>query len=378
MFRPRSPTSSSSEDDEADQGSGAARAEAVPVKKGLVEEGSAGAGNSIVSSPRLSKPLLLQKRRRVTRACDECRRKKIKCDGKQPCTHCTVYNYGQYWIRDAEVRSAETNWYHVADPGPAECTYNQPSNRRRNPAPQYIEALESRLQRAETVLRTVLPDVDLDDPNLSDTVMRRMNWSRKEAKSPEECSTNSESSTFLLQPGEQEREQESLLESMVENTGSLDLDDRGHWDFHGHSSGMVFLRRMHEQFRDLIGHPEGEGLPILQNRDLDLAFESPKSGGDSLSDSLLPDFGDLPGKEYARRLCEHALNDACAIFPFVHKPTFYNLLNRVYDVPPEKFGNEEHRFLPLMYATVALGCLFAKAEQSPLQQRGYEGAIDQG
>lgn len=61
----------------------------------------------------------LQKRRRVTRACDECRRyqklggdivmqptcantssfhlgrKKIKCDGKQPCTHCTVYSYGK-------------------------------------------------------------------------------------------------------------------------------------------------------------------------------------------------------------------------------------------------------------------------------------------
>lgn len=38
----------------------------------------------------------MQKRRRVTRACDECRRKKIKCDGKQPCTHCTVYSYGAH------------------------------------------------------------------------------------------------------------------------------------------------------------------------------------------------------------------------------------------------------------------------------------------
>lgn len=27
---------------------------------------------------------------------DECRRKKIKCDGKQPCTHCTVYSYGEH------------------------------------------------------------------------------------------------------------------------------------------------------------------------------------------------------------------------------------------------------------------------------------------
>ena len=42
-----------------------------------------------------AKPHPMQKRRRVTRACDECRRKKIKCDGKQPCTHCTVYSYGE-------------------------------------------------------------------------------------------------------------------------------------------------------------------------------------------------------------------------------------------------------------------------------------------
>lgn len=44
------------------------------------------------AKPKESLPM--QKRRRVTRACDECRRKKIKCDGKQPCTHCTVYSYG--------------------------------------------------------------------------------------------------------------------------------------------------------------------------------------------------------------------------------------------------------------------------------------------
>jgi hypothetical protein len=52
------------------------------------------AGSSATSSVPTKAPLPLQKRRRVTRACDECRRKKIKCDGKQPCTHCTVYSYG--------------------------------------------------------------------------------------------------------------------------------------------------------------------------------------------------------------------------------------------------------------------------------------------
>lgn len=47
------------------------------------------------ADPKLnSQSLPTQKRRRVGRACDECRKKKIKCDGKQPCTHCTVYSYG--------------------------------------------------------------------------------------------------------------------------------------------------------------------------------------------------------------------------------------------------------------------------------------------
>jgi hypothetical protein len=32
------------------------------------------------------------KRRRVTRACDECRRKKIKCDGKQVCALKVYYS----------------------------------------------------------------------------------------------------------------------------------------------------------------------------------------------------------------------------------------------------------------------------------------------
>jgi hypothetical protein len=47
-----------------------------------------------ISDDQMPDSQALPKRRRVTRACDECRRKKIKCDGKHPCTHCTVYGYG--------------------------------------------------------------------------------------------------------------------------------------------------------------------------------------------------------------------------------------------------------------------------------------------
>jgi len=54
------------------------------------------------------------------------------------------------------------------------CTYNRRSNRRRNPIPQYIESLGQRLQRAEALLGTVLPNVDLGDPNLISMIEQRL------------------------------------------------------------------------------------------------------------------------------------------------------------------------------------------------------------
>lgn len=176
----------------------------------------------------------------------------------------------------------------------------------------------------------------------------------------------------------EERETDALLESMVKNTGSLDLDDEGHWDFHGHSSGLVFLRRMREEFGDLMSQSDGDGTAFLSSRRQSSSLESPQSSGDVPLNSVSANVHDLPEIGFARKLCANALNDACALIRFVHQPTFYRMLSRVYTVSPEKYGNEENTFLPLLYATMALGCLFAKQQKSPLQIKGYEGAIDQG
>ncbi|ODQ65538.1 hypothetical protein NADFUDRAFT_82582 [Nadsonia fulvescens var. elongata DSM 6958] len=77
------------------------------------------------------------KKRRVTRACDECRKKKVKCDGQQPCIHCTVYSY--------------------------DCTYDRPSVRRRlvpSGTPQLL--VESKLLKlSQVVLDALVPGLDL-------------------------------------------------------------------------------------------------------------------------------------------------------------------------------------------------------------------------
>lgn len=59
------------------------------------------------SAPQDTPSMPVQKRRRVTRACDECRRKKIKCDGKQPCTHCSVYSYGTHTLSAHNISTAD-------------------------------------------------------------------------------------------------------------------------------------------------------------------------------------------------------------------------------------------------------------------------------
>ncbi|KIW73953.1 hypothetical protein PV04_02027 [Phialophora macrospora] len=285
----------------------------------------------------------MQKRRRVTRACDECRRKKIKCDGKQPCTHCTVYSY--------------------------ECTYDQPSNRRRNPAPQYIEALEQRLQKAESILRTVLPGLDLDDPKFdARSVEQLIEHSQPKAN------VNGEGRPA---PDAPKPDDDAQLQSMVDRTGALDLDDHGNWDFHGHSSGYVFMRKFRAQFGDQF---LSEYERPRKNRTIAQILESPKSSNSSPVDFSLPHHVDLPPKDVAIDLCRNTLDDACALMRPIHRPTFFKRLHSVYDTEPEQYNNHHVQFLPQLYVVMAVGCLFSKTENenTVLDLKGYKEAIEQG
>jgi hypothetical protein len=264
----------------------------------------------------------------------------------------------------------------------AECTYDQPSNRRRNPAPQYIEALEARLQRAEALLQTVLPGVDLDDPKLENLIPQKVSFpGEPNARVLKRENVPRSRIPPAMGAGGKEGEKDSLLESMVQSTATLDLDDQGYWDYRGHSSGVLFLRRMRQQFGDMMGSVEGHGVLAKPKGQKLLplgVFDSPRSTGDSPLTTSLPPLDDLPSKDCGRELCEVALDDACALMRFVHQPTFYAMFDRVYDTEPELFEIEENKYLPLVYSIMAVGCLFSKNENSKLQTEGYENAIDQG
>ena len=84
------------------------------------------------------------KRRRIARACDMCRKKKIKCDGKMPaCGHCINYK--------------------------TECIFTLVEKKRNPPkGAKYIEGLENRLGRMESLLKLsgLLGDEDGDRTDL--------------------------------------------------------------------------------------------------------------------------------------------------------------------------------------------------------------------
>jgi hypothetical protein len=274
----------------------------------------------------------------------ECRRKKIKCDGKQPCTHCTVYSY--------------------------ECTYDQPSNRRRNAAPQYIEALEKQLKRASAILRLIIPDADLNDPGLEAKLQQGL-ISRTPLRQAESGVQNANGA----QPGS-DGCVDSQLESMVKSTGQLDLDEQGNLEYHGHSSGLSFVQRMREQWGEVM-LPPGQGTPFLKSRPMSQVFYSPRSVNDSPLDSSST-HTEMPSKDVALKLCDIAINDAASILRVVHYPTFLKQVDRLYEVPQESYGNEENVFLPLMYSVMALGTLFSKDDNGDLDRKGYENAIVEG
>lgn len=265
-----------------------------------------------------------------------------------------------------------------------ECTYDQPSNRRRNPAPQYVEALENRLHKAEALIRVVLPDINLDDPQFDLHATEQMlATSKKDKQQPLQPQTQLQSqqpapiaprSPVPSQPAQaQENPDDSMLETMVDSAGLLDLDDQGHWDYHGHTSGIIFLQRLRKQLGASDIQP-----PPMGSRPMPPMLDSPRSVGDSPQESSIPPTHDLPPRNVARRLCHNAFEDGCSLMRFVHEPSFYAMLDRIYDTPAEQYSNEEHSFLPLLYIVMSVGCLFSDDGAGTLDVSGYETAIGQG
>ncbi len=233
------------------------------------------------------------------------------------------------------------------------------------------------MHRAETLLHILIPNLDLSDPGIDAAVAQ--GWiPRAPGKSnPTPIQEQNQRQPISIPQNGPENKSDKL-ESMVRAVAQIDMDESGNWDYHGHSSGLSFVRRMREELGDLMG-PETVATPFVKTRPMSVVLDSPKSSAESpLTGDFSPSTSELPPKHVAREVCRCAVEDAAALLRAVHAPSFWQSFERLYNINPEQYTNEDQKFIPLFHSAMALGHLFGKDEQSGVNQEGYENAIEQG
>lgn len=204
-------------------------------------------------------------------------------------------------------------------------------------------------------MKAVLPDVDVNHPNFD--LGKFLPRIQQAAADRQAKGLNGNGNYSRLGDVPRVAEKDSLLESMVEAAGRLEIDEAGHMDFHGHSSGVAFLAHINSQFGNLLGG-DSASLKKIRSTAFPAVFDSPGSSASSSPDAGLQRTALLPSRTIARVLIDTCLDDACVLMRFVHRPSFNRMMDRVYDMDPGMYGEDENTFLPLLYLSLAVGCLF--------------------
>lgn len=216
-----------------------------------------------------------------------------------------------------------------------------------------------------------MPDVDLADPNLDPAI-------QQEFQNREHARAKARMAQPVPQPAYEVDPNDRQLTSMIDSIGQLDIDDKGACDYHGTSSGAVFLRRMKEHFRGMLG-PVGK-MPFLPRPERPaglMNLDSPSSAGNSPF-SGVSNAPELPPKDVARKLCYYSLSCATCLVRIVHVPTFYDRFEKLYEKPLDNFSKSDAHFLGLLYAVMALGCMYNNLDDADSQKVAHREAMDEG
>ncbi|KAF1809717.1 hypothetical protein P152DRAFT_476138 [Eremomyces bilateralis CBS 781.70] len=278
--------------------------------------------------------------KRVLRACDNCRIRKAKCDGQLPCAACNLHQL--------------------------ECSFDSPRVSKRRDL-KYIQELERTVERLTALVRVVSPHVDLEkaiaDDELSSDILELVRPGKRVKSEGPERSAQSFGSN-AVPPN-------TFLETMVDGTGHLNIDDSGNCDYNGNFAGLILLQRIRERCNDLISEGTGvsdvliddDGSPIPQPFQ---PFASP-----SPANPPEPKTHVLPPMKRAEKLVDIAFECAFPLLQFIHRPTFQNQFEEYYPVENSNVEGNEPRFLALLLGVLAVGELFSADVVEPGSGKGH-------
>ncbi|KAI1981659.1 hypothetical protein LOZ51_002362 [Ophidiomyces ophidiicola] len=273
------------------------------------------------------------KRRRIARACDMCRKKKIKCDGKMPkCSHCINYK--------------------------TECIFTQVEKKRNPPkGAKYIEGLENRLGRMESLLRLsgLLSEVDGGKTDLGTLERRLADRSVISASQPSRM-PSIPSSALPMMPGpsshhstpraesnlsprspagspDSQKESEAELDSLSDMMCSLVTTNCGETRYIGSSSGFsIFSPKGIQWVNEKTGDSSFEDMiSSAYIDDNKWIYWKPEIFSDIFARRV---FKPLPPRDEALSLFRDYFENFNCVFPLFHEPTFMHLVERQYSRDP--------------------------------------------
>ncbi|EIN10102.1 hypothetical protein PUNSTDRAFT_102126 [Punctularia strigosozonata HHB-11173 SS5] len=281
------------------------------------------------------------KRRKIQRACDVCRRKKIRCDGaqmpKNRCSNCIAYNF--------------------------ECTYVEAA-KKRGPPKGYVESLENRLEKMEKLLQKLCPNGDfsqeLGGPLDKDSWIRDRGSSvilpKSGRGSPTLASHSSgfgiTSSGSHIPPGPSELTEDDGLEPSDDELVHMTLTqtmkqirlDPVHPRFFGKSSGIRLLQTA----LDLKSEYAGERKPTVEEtkeRFLSLQTESerrefwkPKAYELAIFEEERATFR-FPDADLISTLTDIYFVEVNPYLPLLHRPTFIRGISEGLHLRDDGFGS---------------------------------------
>ncbi|ODV66346.1 hypothetical protein HYPBUDRAFT_6756 [Hyphopichia burtonii NRRL Y-1933] len=279
-----------------------------------------------------------QKRRRVTRACDNCRQKKVKCDGKQPCIHCTVYSYN--------------------------CTYDQPNIRNKKntgiPIPSYPQN--------NPAFNAVNANSNLASNTTSPLSMNQLN---SLVASPLLQSLTS--SDINIKNNNLELCQKIMNLILPKVKFNL-LDDKPQqFDFdkfqkvfhyiQNKNPSNVSLNEISDLYQD---GPTPITSPISRHeRQSSVSSNDENALGREIKIML-------PSKEVALQLIYTTWYKACVLFRFYHRPSLLEEVELLYSLDPFNYTDRQQKFLPFLYSILACGSLFSKLSKDSKNNESLE------
>ena len=166
------------------------------------------------------------------------------------------------------------------------------------------------------------------------------------------------------------------LENMMENEEQLSSLDRKTASFYGDASGFAFLQKTKRMFDENKTGDERRGSELSEStqKAITRLFDSPLPDKQALHADV-PVSHLLPSRKSASELLKVVFSQVYPLLQFLNARSFQERTDRIYDVDPMDYTDDDHDFLPLLFSVIGLGFLFS---QSKHQQYGCQRAVTEG